>query len=76
MGNGHLPAKWAWVAYKLQLWPGIKYGIGTMTNDMEEAEELLDDHDYLLVCLVRICELNQKTLKHEKVGKIVALLKN
>ena len=49
MGNEHVPVKWAWVAYKLQLWPGIKYGIGTMTNDMEEAEELLDDHDYNLL---------------------------
>ena len=39
--HGHLPAGWAWIAYKYQCWPSIKYGIGTMTNVMEEAEELL-----------------------------------
>ena len=34
-----------WVAYKLQLWPGVRYGIGTMTNNLEEAEEVLDNTD-------------------------------
>ena len=33
-------------------------------------------YTYLLVWIVRICELNQKSLKREKIGKIVALLKN
>ena len=28
MKNGHLPAKWAWVTYKFQLWASIRYGIG------------------------------------------------
>ena len=60
MGNGHLPAKWAWVAYKLQLWPGVKYGIGTMTNDTEEAERLLDDHDYNLLNLLGISRTVKK----------------
>ena len=60
MGNGNLPAKWAWVAYKLQLWPGAKYGIGTMTNDMEEAEELLDDHDYNLLNILGIVRTVKK----------------
>ena len=27
----------AWIAYRLQLWPGLRYGLGTMTNDIEEA---------------------------------------
>ena len=54
MKNGHLPAKWAWVAYKYQHWPSIRYGIGTMTNDMEEAEELLDEFDYGLLNILGI----------------------
>jgi len=40
MKNSHLPSHMAWMAYKLQLWAGLRYGIGTMTNDIEEAEEL------------------------------------
>ena len=41
MNNGHLPASWAWVAYKFQLWPSIRYELGTMTNDLGEAEDFL-----------------------------------
>jgi hypothetical protein len=33
MQNGHLPCHIAWTAYKHQLWPGLCYGLGTMTND-------------------------------------------
>jgi hypothetical protein len=35
MKNGHLPSHVAWIAYKHQLWPGLRYGLGTMTNDMK-----------------------------------------
>ena len=54
------PAKWAWVAYKLQLWPGVKYGIGTMTNGVEEAERLQDDHDYNLLNILCIARTVKK----------------
>ena len=60
MKNGHLPAKWAWVAYRYQHWPGIRYGIGTMTNDMEEAEELLDEFDYGLLNILGIARTVKK----------------
>ncbi len=46
MTNGHLPSHMAWVAYTHQLWPGLRYGLGTMTNDITSAEKLLDDVDY------------------------------
>ncbi len=46
MQNGHLPCHIAWTAYKLQLWPGLRYGLGTMTNDIEPAKELLHAKDY------------------------------
>ena len=45
MKNGHLPSHIAWIAYRLQLWASIRYGIGTMTNDIEEAEEVNKVHD-------------------------------
>ncbi len=46
MTNGHLPHHMAWVAYKHQLLPGLRYGLGTMTNDIEAADKLLDKEDY------------------------------
>ena len=42
MKNGHLSSHVAWIAYRLQLWPGLRYGIGTLTNDIEEANNLLN----------------------------------
>jgi hypothetical protein len=35
-----------WVAYRHQLWPGLRYGLGTMTNKIEPAATLLDEVDY------------------------------
>jgi hypothetical protein len=46
MKNGHLPSHVARIAYKHQLWPSLLYGLGTMTNDEEEAENLLNKADY------------------------------
>jgi hypothetical protein len=42
MKNGHLPSHIAWIAYKLQLWASLQYGIGTMTNDIEEVHKKQD----------------------------------
>ena len=36
----------AWIAYSLQLTTAVKYGIGTLTNDIEEASELLHKEDF------------------------------
>jgi hypothetical protein len=46
MTNGHLPNHIAWVAYRHQLWPGLRYGLGTMTNDIKLAARLLNKGDY------------------------------
>ena len=50
MKNGHLPSSMGWIAYKFQLWPGVRYDIGTMTNDLEEAEEVLEKTDHRKMC--------------------------
>jgi hypothetical protein len=42
MTSGHLPSHIAWVTYKHQLWPGLKYGLGTMTNNINPAVKMLD----------------------------------
>jgi hypothetical protein len=49
MKNGHLPSHIAWIAYKHQLWPGLRYGLGTMTNDLEVANKLLNKTDYKML---------------------------
>ena len=46
MKNAHLPSYLGWLAYGLKLWPSIRYGLGAMTNDMEEISTLLDKQDY------------------------------
>ncbi len=46
MTNGHHPNHTAWIAYKHQLWPGVGYGLGMMTNDLKVADSLLHDEEY------------------------------
>mgnify|MGYP007004967226 FL=1 len=46
MKNGHLPPNLAWIAYTHKLWPSVRYSIGTMTNDVEDTDTLLDDEEY------------------------------
>jgi hypothetical protein len=46
MTNGHLPSHIAWVAYRHQLWPGLRYGLGIMTNDIKPAARLLYNADH------------------------------
>jgi hypothetical protein len=45
MTNGHLPNHTAWITYKQKLRPCVRYGLGTMTNDLEVADKLLHDSD-------------------------------
>jgi hypothetical protein len=46
MTNGHLPHHMAWIAYRHQLWPSLRYGMWMMTNYLEEAENLLNKEDH------------------------------
>ncbi len=46
MTSGHLPSHIAWVAYNQQLWPRLRYRLGTMTNNFERAEKLLDNTNF------------------------------
>lgn len=34
-----------WAAHKLQRWPGVRYRIGTTTNNTEETGEVLKGTD-------------------------------
>jgi hypothetical protein len=63
MTNGHLPSHIAWVGYRHQLWPGLRYRLGTMTNDIEPAAKLLDDVNYKILNVLRILHNVTKGLK-------------
>ena len=54
MTNGHLPHHMAWIAYRLQLWPGLRYGLGTMTNDIEEATSVNSKTDYRMLNILGV----------------------
>jgi hypothetical protein len=54
MTNGHLPNHMAWIAYKHQLWPGVRYGLGTMTSDLEVTDNLLYEEDYRTLNVVGV----------------------
>ena len=45
MKNGHLPPSMGWIAHKFQLWSGVRYKVGTRTNDLEETKKVLNKKD-------------------------------
>ena len=63
MTNGHLPSLMAWVAYKHQLWPGVRYGLGTMTNDLEASDKLLLKEDYRMLNILGVVRSVTKGLR-------------
>ena len=63
MQNGHLPGHIDWTAYTHQLWPGLRYGIGTMTKNLELADELLHTEDYKLLNVLGVLQNVTKGLR-------------
>jgi hypothetical protein len=53
----------AWVAYKHQLWPGDRYGLGTMTNDLEVTDNLLHREDYRMLNVLGVIRSMTKDLR-------------
>ncbi len=62
MINGHLPHHMAWVAYKLQRWPGLRYGLGTMTNNIEAATNALNETNYKILNILGVARTVTKGL--------------
>jgi hypothetical protein len=54
----------ALIACKHQLWPGVWYGLGTMTNDLEVADNLLHEEDYRTLNVVGVARSVTKGLHH------------
>ncbi len=44
----------AWIANKHQLWPGLRYGLGTMTNNIEEATGVNTKTDYRMLNILGV----------------------
>jgi hypothetical protein len=53
----------AWIGYKHQLWPGVRYGLGTMTNKLEAADSLFHDEDYRMLNVLGVANVT-KGLRH------------
>jgi hypothetical protein len=53
----------AWVACKLQLWLGLCYGLGTMTNDIEVAASALNETNYKILNVLGVAHTVTKGLR-------------
>jgi hypothetical protein len=63
MTNGYLTNHTAWIAYKHQLWPGVRYGLGTMTNDLKVADDLLYNEEYRILNILGVVRSITKGLR-------------
>ena len=53
--GGYLPARSNWLSYQCQLWPGLKYGLGTSTATIEQLETGLGRRDHKILGHLGIC---------------------
>ena len=63
MRHGHLPAHMAWIAYKLQLWPGLRYGLGMMKNNLEATEAIFDKANYDMMPMLGVACIVKRELR-------------
>jgi hypothetical protein len=52
----------ACIAYKHQLWPGLRYGLGTMTNNIKEATRVNAKTDYRKLNILGVARTVTKAL--------------
>jgi hypothetical protein len=53
----------AWTAYKLQLWPGLRHGLRTMTNDLEATESIFNKADYEMMPILGVARTVKRELR-------------
>ena len=70
--NSHLQPGYAWMAYRLQIWPGIRYSLGTLTNDMEEIFDLFQKEYYDLLPSLGVVRSFRRQLRtvHQSFGGV------
>jgi hypothetical protein len=58
--NGHLPTAQVVLSYLYQLWPSLRYGLGTLTNDWNSASVCLERTDFRILPLLGVnCHINR-----------------
>ncbi len=60
MKKSWLPSHVVWLGYCLQLWAGLHYGIGTMTNELKCAQDVLANLDYDILPVLGIARTLKK----------------
>ena len=60
MNSGKLPSNLGWLSYRYKLWSSVRYGIGVMTNDIEEADSLLDKMDHKMMNILGVASTIKK----------------
>ena len=53
----------SWIAYKLQLWLGLWYGLGTMTNDLDTKEKIFKKSDYETMLILGVARTVKRELR-------------
>ena len=59
--NGKLPTRSVWKSYSLQLWVGMKYGLGSCSSPMEKLDAALVSADFHLTSCLEVV----RTIKKE-----------
>ena len=68
INEGHLPTRSVWLSYRLQLWAGVKYGLGASSASIEELEEGLGSADYYLLSKLGVVHSVKKELRYIPVA--------
>ena len=54
ISNGHLPVSQVIMSYLHQLWPALRYGLGTLTNDWSSASDCLVSTEFKILPLLGV----------------------
>ena len=70
--NSHLQPGHSWIACRLQIWPGLRYSLGTLTNDMEDIAEHFQNTYYTLLPSLGVVRSFRKQLRtiHQTFGGV------
>ena len=54
ISNGHLPVSQVSMSYLFQLWPSLRYGLGTLTNDWAASSKCLASTEFKILPLIGV----------------------
>jgi hypothetical protein len=67
ISNGHLPVSHVIMSYLHQLWPALRYGLSTLTNDWSSASECLISTEFKILPLLGVNRhINNNNNNHTK----------